>query len=273
MAKQYFTDDELVERLWDYEDVKQVMSKHFYCYAGDLRRQELTDLWVKLPQNRRSASLGVHTGFYTGMDEISNYYVVQGNELRYQQLQPYHDKDASITVEKKNLGIGILNHQAAYSPLLYIAEDGKTARYMCYVQGARAVGTPESEADCRFMFGLVYADLLKEKGEWKIWHLILTNDHAIPAGKDYSEYPMWEDQFGSTGHNGPLLGHIDPNNSYTQTEFGEPTVQRNVYDPFFGWQYLYQDMPHPYYSFNANYSYGAEGCMGLPYYERERRDL
>ena len=70
MAKQFFTDDELVERLWDYENVKQLMAKHFYCYAGDLRRQELNDLWVKLPQNRRFASLGVNTGFYTGMEEV-----------------------------------------------------------------------------------------------------------------------------------------------------------------------------------------------------------
>ena len=31
MAKQFFTDDELVERLWDYENVKQLMAKHFYC--------------------------------------------------------------------------------------------------------------------------------------------------------------------------------------------------------------------------------------------------
>ena len=27
MAKQFFTDDELVERLWDYENVKQLMAQ------------------------------------------------------------------------------------------------------------------------------------------------------------------------------------------------------------------------------------------------------
>ena len=274
MAKQFFTDDELVERLWDYENVKQLMAKHFYCYAGDLRRQELNDLWVKLPQNRRFASLGVNTGFYTGMEDISNYYVVQLNQLRYEQLKPFCQADPELSFDKFNLGRGILNNNAAYSPLLYIAEDGKTARYMCYVQGVRAVGSPDGSADCRFMFGLVYADLLKEKGEWKIWHLIITNDHAIPAGKDYAEYPMWKDQFGTTGQNGPLLtGHEDPNNSYTRDELGQPTVKRTVYDPFYGWQYLYQDMPKPYYSFNPNYSYGPEGCMGMPYYEREKRDM
>ena len=165
MAKQFFTDDELVERLWDYENVKQLMAKHFYCYAGDLRRQELNDLWVKLPQNRRFASLGVNTGFYTGMEDISNYYVVQLNQLRYEQLKPFCEADPELSCDKFNLGRGILNNNAAYSPLLYIAEDGKTARYMCYVQGVRAVGSPDGSADCRFMFGLVYADLLKEKGE------------------------------------------------------------------------------------------------------------
>ena len=273
MGKQYYTDDELVERLWDYEDVKQLMAKHFYCYAGDERRKELNDLWVRLPQNRRTASLGVNTGFYTGMEDISNYYVVQLSDLRYSQLKPFCDADPSLDYGKNNLGRGIINNSAVYSPLLHIAEDGKTAMYMCYVQGARDVGQADGSADCRFMFGLVYADLMKEQGEWKIWHLIITNDHAIPAGKDYGDYPEWKDSFGTTGQNGPLRVHHDPNNSYTEEELGTPTVQRTVYDPFFGWEHLYEDMPHPYYTLNPLHDYGPEGDFGMPYYERERRNV
>lgn len=274
MGKQFYSDDELVERLWDYEDIKQLMAKHFYLYAGDERRKELTELWVKLPQNRRSASLGVNTGFYSGMEDISNYYVVQLNELRYTQLKPYTEADPSLDYGKQNLGRGILNHSAAYSPLIQIAEDGRTAKYMCYNQGARAVGNADGSADCRHMFGLLYADLLKEQGEWKIWHLIITNDHAIPAGKPYSDYPEWEDSFGTSGQNGPYRQmHEDPNNSYTATELGDPTIKRVVYDPFFGWEHLYEDMPHPYYSYNPLHSYGPEGDFGMPYYERERRNV
>ena len=147
MAKQFFTDDELVERLWDYENVKQLMAKHFYCYAGDLRRQELNDLWVKLPQNRRFASLGVNNGFYTGMEDISNYYVVQLNQLRYEQLKPFCDADPALSFDKFNLGRGILNNNAAYSPLLYIAARPPAICAMSRAPGPWAVPTAAPTAD------------------------------------------------------------------------------------------------------------------------------
>ena len=61
--------------------------------------------------------------------------------------------------------------------------------------------------------------------------------------------------------------------SEMEAEFGEPTVKRTVYEPFFGWEYLYQDMPRPYYSYTDLRSYWPEGELGIPYYERERMEI
>lgn len=40
---------------------------------------------------RRTASLANNFGYYVGMDEISNYYVVQHTQRRYEQLAAYAD--------------------------------------------------------------------------------------------------------------------------------------------------------------------------------------
>jgi hypothetical protein len=256
--KAYYTDDELVERLMDKEAVKDLMARHSYYYSNDQRRQELSDIWVSTPHYRRTASLANNFGYYVGMDDISNYYVVQHNTRRYEQLKPYTEADPSIGYDNLHLGLGTMSHHTVNTPLCYIAEDGKTAKYMAYDCGEQTVGKPDGTMDAYFVFGLLYADLVKEDGEWKIWHLALTHDHSIPVGISYGdampiEAPQQDD---------PLV-----------PEFGTPTVQHTVYEPFFGWEYLYQDMPKPYYTYTDRASYGPEGELGYPYYERERREV
>ena len=82
---------------------------------------------------------------------------------------------------------------------------------------------------------------------------------------------MWQDQFGTTGQNGPLLtGHYDPNNSYTRDELGQPTVQRTVYDPLLRLAVPLSGHAPPLLLLQPpNYSYGPEGCMGMPSTMRE----
>ena len=221
------------------------------------RRKELSDLWVRKPQNRRTASLGLNNGYYVGMDEISNYYVVQNNDLRYEQLKAYSDACPEIEYNNLNLNIGIMNLDSLNTPVIYIAEDGKTAKYMAYDVGIYTVGKPDGTADACFLFGIAYADLIKEDGEWKIWHLILQHDHSVPAGVPYSTIPS----------------RLRPGDDPFIEEFGTPTIQREVHDTFLGWEYLYQDMPTPYYSYNDLRSYGPNGEMGLKFYERELRRI
>lgn len=258
MAKQFFTDDELAVRLWDLEQVKQTMSRHCYCMTNDQRRKELSELWVTKPQNRRTASLGLNTGYYVGMDDISNYYVVQNNKLRYQQLQAYHDADPSVPVDNFHLGLGIMNIHNYNTPVYYLSEDGRYAKYMGYDCGIYTVGNPDGSAKAYFIFGVSYCDLIKEDDEWRIWHLTMQHDISVPAGAD----------FGST-----VPVRLEPGDDPYTEEFATPTVQRTVYNPFLGWEYMYQDMPRKFYTYDAMRSYGPDGMMGLKWYEREKLDF
>lgn len=253
--KQFYTDDELIIRMWDVEEVKDVMAKHAYYYSAGQRREELVDIWVTKPDHRRTASLGFNNGFYQGLDDISNYYVVQYNELQKERLNPYIQANPDRKYTNLDLGLGVMAHHTSNTPLVYIAEDGRTAKYLGYDCGEQTIGRPDGTADAYFIFGLVFADLIKEDGAWKIWHLVLQHDHTIAVGSDYSEVPVL----------------AEPGTDPYEAEFGTPTIQRTVYDNFFGWEYLYQDMPKSYYTYEDDRGYGPNGCMGMKYYERERR--
>ena len=51
-----FSDEELISRIWDIEDIKKLIHRRVYYQAEDRREDELSDLWVREPQNRESAS-------------------------------------------------------------------------------------------------------------------------------------------------------------------------------------------------------------------------
>ena len=161
--KAYYTDDELVQKVIDNEAVKTVMAKHAYLLSGGQRRRELEELWVKLPQNRRTASLGLNTGFYVGFDEISNYYVVQNNDLRYQKLEAYSKADPEIACNNLNLGLGELIIHSANTPVIYVSDDGRTAKYMAFDFGLYTTGKPDGDCDAYFTSGNVFCELLEEK--------------------------------------------------------------------------------------------------------------
>lgn len=250
-----YTDDELVIRLWDKENIAKVMNRHSYYYGNEMRREELNDLWVCRDENRRTASLAYNNGYYTGLDEVSRNYVVYRESQRYERLKAHSGANPSIQYCNQNLGFGCAAMHTATTPLIYISDDGKTARYLGYDLGFQATGKPDGSADAYFVFGRIFADLIKEDGQWKIWHLVLQHDHTVEAGTSYADVPIY----------------LKPGEDRIEADFGTPTLERTVHNPFFGWEYMWQDMPKPYYAYIEKDGYGPGGDLGKPYYDRERR--
>ena len=56
MNTKVFSDDEQVRRVWDMEEVKDLMARRAYLYMQDLRREEIETLWVQKPENKRLRS-------------------------------------------------------------------------------------------------------------------------------------------------------------------------------------------------------------------------
>ncbi len=241
--KPVFTDEELAVRLMDKEAIKDLMSRHCYFLAGDARRKELNDLWVTKKVNRDTAILGYNNGYYTGMDNIAQHYVVDAAQLRKEQLALYAQADPSIKADESNLGLGFMAMHTMNTPLVEIAYDGKTAKFVGYDCGLYCVGKPDGDSDSFFTFGRMYADLACEDGQWKIWHLLITYDHIIPAGHEYSEIPPaapW-------------------GNDLVEQAAGQPTIPDVVYDAFYGWTDMWERLPRPYYTYDPAVSYSPEG--------------
>ena len=239
----HYSDEELVNRIWDKEEIKDLISRHAYYQSSDLRELELDTLWVQSRENQRTATLGSNWGFYVGMPEIKRYYVQNHRKHRQDQLKPYIAAGVLTECGDENLGFGCWDMHTISSPLLQLAGDGKTARGLWYDCGQLTVGSPDGTADENFIFGLVAVDFIKENGKWKIWHMILENDHTVPVGELYSNIPVYRDQ-GS-----------DP----AEVEFGIPTIHELVHDSTYGWADHFPDIPEPYDTYTDENSYSQLG--------------
>ena len=81
-SRQY-TDEELIQRVWDVEEIKKLIHKRVIYITNEMRKEELNDLWVQDPKHQKTASFGRNTGYYTGMDAIRDYYVCR--VIRFRQ--------------------------------------------------------------------------------------------------------------------------------------------------------------------------------------------
>ena len=249
-----FTDEERIDRICDREACTQLINRHSIYYSNDWRRRELDELWVTDPQYRQTASLGYNNGYYVGMDAIAQHYVLDREAQRYEWLKPYHEAEQTPLC-RENLGLGASAMHTSTTPLVYIADDGRTARYQGYQLGYQSTGRPDGTAGSYLEFGLLYADLVREEDGWKIWHLVMEHDHTVEVGTAYADVPVRRPD-----SEDPLA-----------RDYGTPTVEQTVYNPLFGWEYIWQDMPRPYVTYDDKSGYGPGGDLGKPYYKRERR--
>ncbi len=249
--KMCYTEDELIERIWDTENVRHTINRYCYYISNEDPRRAVNELWVSRPENRRTASYAVNSGYYVGLDEVVRHLVLDRSEHLYANLKERSDRDSGVEFSNLNLGYGCATMMTMNTPLIKIADDGRSARFMGYSIGFTADGNADETATAYMVFDRVFADLLKEDGEWRIWHMAVTHDHTMEAGENY-------------GAN-PVIGWKDP----ISARDGNPTVEQKVYDPLFGWEYMYQDMPRQYYTYTDKIGCGPNSDLGKPYYERE----
>lgn len=250
-----YTNEQLLDRMWAKETVIQVMNRHnLYCTNAQYQ-EALEKLWVTAPEYQDKVSMGYNRGYYVGMDNIRKHFVDDHLTLRREALKAYCAQAPQVSDSDDNLGYGCAEYHTSASPLVVIADDGMSAKYLGYHYGYVCSGRPDGTAEVYMTIGLIFADLLLEGDEWRILHMASLRDHSIEPGKDYSKQSSRREVSPD-----PLDG-----------EAPDPTIKYDVYKALFGWEYLYDDMPKPYKTYDPEDSYGPEGKLGKPYYERERR--
>ena len=238
-----YTDEELVQRAWDIEEIKKVAYKRSLYLAAERRQEELDDLWVTEPQARETAAFGRNTGWYVGMDAITDYYVKKHRQDRWRELEELHQNDPSIALSEENLHIGCLTSHPLTTGLVELAGDGQTAKALFYSVAQDTNALPDGTARVLWVPEKLAFDLRKESGGWKIWHLVIASDLYCEAGEDYKKRSCYPDY------------DTDP----VILEFGTPTVPELLHDQTFNWWDDYPFVPDPYESWSDEISYGPEG--------------
>ena len=236
-----FTDEELIVRIWDKECIKDLISRRAFYYANNRRADELKDLWVTEAERRRTASFGGNTGFYVGMEEIEKWYVTQAKAAWFDRLRPYADSGIAV-LDEKDLGFGAMAFHTANTPLIYIAEDGQTARGMWSCEGQETYGAPDG-GHAYFVQAVLAGDFVREDEGWKIWHLVICNDLFVEAGQDFGNQPI----------------SVPPEEDPIESQFGSPTIRKAVHNSKFNWADDYPTMPLPYDTYRDEEGYGPEG--------------
>lgn len=244
-AKQYYTVDERIRRVWAAEEIKNLMSRRSFLVTNDMRREELNKLWVREPKHRKTASLGSNWGYYVGMDDISNFYVVKFDEDRKEQLRMYCETHPEVENCFENQGIGCYNCHPLSTPLVVISGDGETAKGIWYSIGHDCFSDGQERANCRWSVNKYAADFVLEDGEWKIWHLIISNDMNLAVGANADDLPTK-----------PAPGTFIPENDFLA---GDPTIKMLTHNSAINWSDRYPPEPEDYFHFSDEVSYGPEG--------------
>lgn len=238
-----YSEQQQAVRLMDMEMVKDLLARRAYLISGNLRDQELKQLWVQKPENMATASYGENWGYMVGMESLEKNYAGKQLDLELQRLRAYHEADPSIEMKEENLGLGYSSVHTVNTGHVVIAYDGATARGLFYDLYQRTVGKPEGTCDTIVVCGPLACDFIKEDGQWKIWHLFQGADHVFTVGEDYASVPI------------PRPDETNP----AYLEFGTPDIPMKTYDPDYGWADNYPPMPDPYETFDVKESYGPEG--------------
>jgi hypothetical protein len=252
IKKPFYTEDERIRRVWDIEDIKDLMARRGFYVANDMRREELNDLWVTTPKYQKTASLGSNWGYYVGMDEISSYYVVKHVEERQKLLDAYCASHPEVENRRENLGYGCMSSHLVTTPLVVLSGDGYTAQGNWYVIGQESTWRPDGPASCHWFNDRIAVDFVKENGRWKIWHLVISNDIHVEAGESLNDLPTIP----------------PPGSNPAEVEFnsGNPTIQMLTHNASLNWSDNYPPIPNPYFHLEDEMSYGPEGH---PNYEED----
>ena len=244
-----FTDDETIRRVWDTEDIKNLIGRWTYYEAANRRAEALERFWVARPENQATASFGRNWGFYTGMDSIREYYV---NRCRFGAA-----------------GTGTMHPFS--TKLLCLAEDGQTAQGLWMGIGYDTAPDSSGRLQGMWVNERMAIDFLKEDGAWKLWHVFIGTNFTAHAGEDYTRQPLrtqtrryregnpaW--YMIGKDHVSCEVAEFDQILDYPEREaFGAPTHPCQTYTALYNDQIWFPHLPVDYRTFSETTGYDYAG--------------
>ena len=259
-TKHEYTDEQMIQRVTDVLEIRNIMAKHAYYHSKGMHVQELAEIWVQKPENQATASFGQNWGYNVGMKRIDAYYGQGSVENNKRDLEALAAADPSIEVKPENYGMGSMVIHALTAPYVEVAVDGQTAQGLWYSPGAVGGVHPDGTASGMLMYEKYGVDFIKEDGEWKIWHLFVGTDFSTPPGEGFGGPTELERE-----KNPPPPGQGFPGGPPPGGGNKEPDPYYFSCDAYtMKFNYCHQKpLPKPYWTFSETRSYGPDGEEGF----------
>lgn len=239
-----YTTEQLVVRWEDQRAIKNLMGKYANCVILN-REQDIYGLfWSK----GEDVSLMFNDGAYVGAQAVSAYYAAchDRNALVAKLMRDKFPEILGGRSDEEIYGVGPFKVKPMACPVIEVAGDGKTAKGLWYCQGAyNDVETCGPVA--RWTWGYFAADFVKEDGSWKLWHLQYLNDVDCICGQSWAGEQV---PYPDLPEFAPLADFHYPEYTVKKTFRALYSADRPVT--------LCPEIPRPYDSFAATFSYGVE---------------
>jgi hypothetical protein len=244
----------MVERQQAVIDIQNIMSRHAYYYSAQEHLRELAELW---DLDAPDVSFGQDEGYSVGKQSIIASYIKYHHTFQAKDLAAFHKTHPDVPDTNDNLGAGTAMFHTNSTPIIEVAEDGKTAKGLWYSIG-QVTMTPGGKQDAQYMWERYGVDFIKVNGKWKIWHLLIHTDLSTDPGGSWVEGSQKAP--GGGGPGGAPPGGMQPGES---SDKPKPDVANNrdmrdkphTFTP----PEEYPLVPVAYDTFEDTFSYGAPG--------------
>jgi hypothetical protein len=162
---------------------------------------------------------------------------------RIHKLFPDEVKD-----DPSSSGVGMFQMHTLTTPIIEVAEDGKTAKGMWYTPGMVGGVGQDGKMNNEWMWEKYAVDFIKEDGQWKFWHILVSTDFGVGFTKDLNKDARKD---AVQGVEGAQAVAQEQNPKDVKKVVGVIYSATKV-------PALYPPMPVPYKTFSETFSYGPD---------------
>ncbi len=178
-----YTIEEKAARYIAVKEIGSVLCEHCLYFGRRQTELELERLWCKQAPD---PSFSQNDGSFVGYEALKQYYAGTENrrKAKYDAILAGLEPEMAEQPDELRYGTNTLSLQTLSSPCIEIAEDFETAKGLWTVS-AQVTALDNRGPAGFWAYGKLAADLVREDGQWKIWHLAVYTDFATPAGETF----------------------------------------------------------------------------------------
>ena len=178
-----YTIEEKAARYIAVKEINSLLCEHCLYFGRRQQDLELERLWCRQAPD---PSFSQNNGRFAGYEALQRYYAGSENrrKARYDTILARQEPEMADQPDALRYGTNTLSLQTLSTPCIELAEDMETAKGLWTVS-AQVTAVDETGPVGLWAYGKLAADLVRENGQWKIWHMAVYTDFVSPAGKEF----------------------------------------------------------------------------------------